>query len=67
MTMRNRVSYYAHRSHDHESATLIIRALNHTAGITLWRRGAISLLWNGGVPLQLVCGDWWQAHPEAKR
>jgi hypothetical protein len=30
-------------------------------GVTIWYRGAISLLAFGHVPLQLVFGDWWKA------
>lgn len=38
-------------------------------GFTLWHQGAISLLApiGDGVPVQIVFGDWWKAHPEAKR
>lgn len=34
-------------------------------GFTLWRRGAVSLLACGDVLVQLVVGDWWQAHPNS--
>lgn len=31
-------------------------------GVTLWRRGALSLLTPAGM-VQVVVGDWWEAHP----
>ncbi len=55
-------------SRDRETRCIILKiGPLPTFGITLWRRGAISFLYNGSVPFQIVFGDWWKAHPEAKR
>ena len=44
--------------------SIFIYELKTGLGITLWRRGAVSLQVRGHF-LQVVLGDWWKAMPHA--